>query len=80
MGYDHTAPRRPVSVSLNEDLLRQASRLTDDLSGTLEKLLADYVAARERRADLERQIDEHIAASNAFIEKYGSAADEFGTL
>lgn len=79
MGYDRKAPKRPVNMSLNEDLVRRARGLTPNLSETVERLLAGFVEAEEaRRADLERKIDEYIAASNAFIEKYGSAADEFG--
>ena len=81
MGYDRKAPKRAVNMSLNEDLVRRARGLTPNLSETVETLLAGFVEAEEaKRADLERQIDAYIAASNAFIERYGSAADEYSTL
>ncbi len=79
MGYDRRAPKRPVNMSLNEDLVRQARALTPNLSETVETLLAGFVEAEAaKRAGRERQIAAYIAASNAVIEKYGSAADEFG--
>ena len=47
MGYDRLAPKRPINVSLNDDLVRQARQYTRNLSGTLEDLLGDFVE-RER--------------------------------
>ncbi len=47
MGYDRTAPKRAINVSLNDDLVRQARLYTRNLSGTLEDLLQDFVE-RER--------------------------------
>ena len=35
MGFDPTAAKRPVTITLNEDLVRQAERRTGDLSHTL---------------------------------------------
>ena len=47
----------------------------------VETQLAAYVDDAERRAaHRERQIAAHIAASDAFVAKYGTLADEFGTL
>ncbi len=34
MGFDRTAPKRPVNMNLNEDLVRQASGLTSNFSET----------------------------------------------
>jgi len=81
MGYNHKAQKRPVNMSLNEDLVRRARNLRTNLSETVETLLAGFVEAEEaKRADLERQIDAYIAASNAFIEKYGAFGDEHSIL
>ena len=81
MGFDRTAAKRPVNMTLNEDLVRQARGLTSNLSETVETLLAGFVDAAEvRDTRRQREIDEHIAASNAFIAKRGGWADEFGTL
>ena len=45
--YDTEARKRPVNLTLNEDLIVQARVLTDNLSRVVESLLADYVE-RER--------------------------------
>jgi len=81
MGYDRAASKRPVDMTLNEDLVRRARRLTPDLSETVERLLGAFVdEAEARAANCQQQIAAHIAASNPFIEKYGTLADEFGDL
>ncbi|HYD65907.1 type II toxin-antitoxin system CcdA family antitoxin [Azospirillum sp.] len=78
LGYDAHAPKRPVNLSLNEDLVRRARQFTGNLSEQVEKLLADYIAAEQKRHDeRERRIDETIAALNEFDAKYGSFADEY---
>jgi antitoxin CcdA len=81
MGYDQAAPKRAVNMTLNEDLVRRARGITPNLSETVETLLAAYVDDAETRAThREQQIAAHIAASDAFVAKYGTLADEFGTL
>ena len=81
MGYDRTAAKQPVNMRLNEDLVRQALGLTSNLSETVEALLADFVKdADSKDAERERKIAVHVAASDAFVAKYGSLADEFHDL
>ena len=81
MNHDTAAPKRPVNMSLNEDLVRRVRELTNNLSETVEHLLADYVESVEAKAaERERQIAVHIAAHDAFVTKYGSLADEFSAL
>ena len=81
MGHDRTAPKRPVNMTLNEDLVRRAHALTFNLSETVETLLADFVENAEAKAEERaRQIAAHIAANEAFVAKHGSLADEFSTL
>ncbi len=81
MGFDRTAPKRPVNMSLNEDLVRRARGLTSNLSETVETLLAHFIEdADAKAAEQERQIAAHIAASEAFVLNYGSLADEFQDL
>lgn len=79
MGYDRTAPKQPVHMALNEDLVRRARGLTSDLSGTVENLLATFVEAAEA-TERERQIAAHVAANRAFVARHGSLADEFSAL
>lgn len=77
-GYDAHAPKRPVNLSLNEDLVRQARTFTGNLSEQVEKLLAEYVAEEQKRFDeRERRLDDAIAALNEFDATYGSFADEY---
>jgi antitoxin CcdA len=81
MGYDHRVAKSRVNMTLNEDLVRRAREFTPNLSETVEGLLARFVETEEAKlAVRERQIDEHIAASNAFIARYGTLADEYTTL
>ena len=81
MEFDKTAPKRQVSLAVNEELLRQAQNITSDLSGMVEQLLAAHIgAATSGSGDHEQQIAAHIAASDAFVARYGSLADEFHDL
>lgn len=81
MGYDTAAPKRPVNMTLNEDLVRRARGLTSNLSETVETLLAQFVDdADTHAAERARQIAAHVAANAAFVAKYGSFGDEFHTL
>jgi post-segregation antitoxin (ccd killing protein) len=59
----------------------RARRLTPNLSETVNGLLAAFVAEREREAQAQdARIAASIAASNAFIEKYGAFGEEHSTL
>lgn len=79
--YDTNAPKRPVNMSLNEDLVRCAREYTANLSEQVERLLAEFVTAEQkRRADEDRQLDAAIDGLNEFYEKYGSFADEHSNL
>lgn len=81
IGYDVHAPKRPVNMSLNEDLVRRAREYTGNLSEQVEKLLADYVTAEQKRRDeRERRLDAAIDAWNAFDAQHGSFADEHADL
>lgn len=81
MGYDRTASKRAINVSLNEDLVRQAKVFTRNLSGTLEDLLGDFVEReRARRRDEDAALDRVIDALNAFHAEHGLLSDEFSGL
>jgi post-segregation antitoxin (ccd killing protein) len=68
-------------MTLNEDLVRPARGLTPNRSETVESLLTAYVDNAEAQAvQREQQIAAHIAASDAFVAKYGTLADEFGDI
>jgi len=73
--------KRPVNLTLSEDLVVQAKGMTGNLSAVVESLLADYVAQHhEERMMRARQADATVTAWNAFNERSGSFADEYSTL
>jgi len=79
--YNTEARKRPVNLTLNEDLVVQARVLTDNLSGVVESLLADYVEReRQRRIAEARTIEATMAIWNDFNAKHGSFADEYSPL
>ena len=81
IAYDTSATKRAVNLSLNEDLVAQARKLTGNLSAEVESLLAEFVA-RERQALDEKaeSLRRCAQASNTFLDRAGSLADEFSTL
>ncbi len=79
--FDAVARKRPVNLTLNADLVSQARLLTDNLSGVVESLLADFVD-RERRERLEKikAVEATIAMWYEFNAEAGSIADEYSSL
>jgi antitoxin CcdA len=79
--YDMQARKRPVNLTLNEDLVVQARGLTDNLSSVVESLLAGYVEhERQQRLAKARSLEATIALWNDFNAKRGSFADEYSPL
>lgn len=81
MGYVASGPKRPVNMTLSEDLVREARNLTGNLSETVEQLLAEFIA-RRRAADgqKERRIDATIAMLNDLYDRHGGLGEEFSPL
>lgn len=79
---DARSPRkRPVNLSLNEDLVAQARALTDNLSAEIELLLAAYIEKHQQLRDSEAgRLRRSALAWARYAEKHGSFADEFSTL
>jgi antitoxin CcdA len=79
--YNLAARKRAVNLTLNEDLVKQAKAITDNLSSVVESLLADFVAQeRMRRLAKEKTVESTVAVWNDFNEKLGSIADEYSPL
>ena len=80
-GYDQEARKRPLNLTLNEDLIDQPKALTGNLSAAVESLLSGFVA-QERKAQAARSstVAATVAIWNAFNEKAGSIADEYCSL
>ena len=67
---DRSAPKKPVNVSIDSDLLQQARELKVNLSKALEGRLAEIV--REERARRWQEDNrEAIEAYNRFVDKHG---------
>ena len=80
-GYNLAARKRPVNLTLNEDLVLQARGITDNLSGVVESLLADFVEhERQQRLAKTKTLEATVAIWNDFNAKFGSFADQHSTL
>jgi antitoxin CcdA len=74
-------PKKPVNMTLSEELVREARGLTGNLSETVERLLAEFVAAERRKRDeKERRIDATIAMLNDLYDRHGGLGEEFSPL
>ena len=73
--------KRPVNLTLDEDLVARAKTYTSNLSATMESLLAAYVTG-QKQSQLNRQRVADACADdwNAVHAAVGSFADEHSTL
>jgi antitoxin CcdA len=79
--YDASARKRPVNLTLNEDLVNQAKGLTDNLSQVVESLLSGYLAkAREAQLARSAAVEATVKVWNDFNSKSGSISDEYSSL
>ena len=79
--YRASPRKRPVNLTLNEDLVSKARNLTDNLSGVVESLLLGYVAAADQeRLAKSKSVESTVKAWNDFNAKSGSIADEYSSL
>jgi antitoxin CcdA len=75
------ARKRPVNLTLNENLVSQAKGMTTNLSRLVDQLLAEYVVKQHSvHHEKVRNADKAAQVWNAFNEKFGSFADEHSTL
>lgn len=70
MAYESTAAKKPVNLSVNSDLLRQAKELKVNVSQVLEVALASEVK-RLREAQWLEDNKEAIDAYNRHVEENG---------
>lgn len=79
--YDDNAPKRPVNLSLNADLVARARRVTGNLSEVVEGLLVEFLAEQQAEKDARAEaLRATVATWNTFGDKHGSFADEHSTL
>jgi antitoxin CcdA len=73
--------KRPVNLTLSDDLVRQARNLTPNLSAVVEMLLAGYVQQHgQTLAARRKEADEMAQVLNEFNDLHGSFADEHCTF
>lgn len=73
--------KRAVNLTLNKGLVAQAKAYTNNLSATMEVLLADYVAQQQQSRGTRQQAADACAQDwNALHDALGSFADEHSTL
>jgi antitoxin CcdA len=78
---EKAARKRPVNLTLSEELVAEAKGITGNLSGVVESLLADFVTKeRERRMGVVEEARATVALWNEFGERNGSFADDHSTL
>ena len=76
-----TIRKRPVNLTLSEDLVEEAKSVTHNLSAIVESLLADFLSKeRERRSGIVEEARATAALWNNFVERNGSFADDHSTL
>jgi antitoxin CcdA len=66
--------KRTVSLTINSDLYAQAKKLGINASQVAEQALIQEVE-RRRIAQVQVEIEQDLAAMNAYIEQHGSFAD-----
>lgn len=73
--------KRPVNLTLSEGLVAQAKSYTDNLSATMESLLAGFVVSQQQARVIRQQTaDVCVSDWNAVAASVGSFADEHSTL
>ena len=73
--------KRPVNLTLSENLISDLKGCTSNLSATAEALLTAYVAEQKQaRAVREEQAQRAVQGWNALHSQVGSFADEHSTL
>lgn len=78
---NHQSHKRPFNLLLNEGTVKQARSFTNNLSATVDLLLADYVAMRNEELLAKQNLGDAVAeAWNKFHATHGSFADDFSTL
>jgi len=81
MGYDRKAPKRPVNLNLNSDLVEQCRSGVDNFAAHVETLLAADLAERQTMADAEKiRTERAIKAFAALYSEHGSLSEEMQNL
>jgi post-segregation antitoxin (ccd killing protein) len=81
MGHEGKARRQAVNLSLPAELVERARACTGNLSGTVEELLAGFVAREEaRRRDEDERLARTLEALNGMVREHGSFGEDLSRL
>jgi antitoxin CcdA len=76
-----TALKKPVNLSLNDELVRESRAYCGNLSAKVEEMLQAYVVAeRLARQSHRQQVQQAVSHWNALHDAAGSYADGHSTL
>lgn len=76
-----SALKKPVNLSLNDELVRESRAYCGNLSAKVEEMLQAYVVAERRARQSHRQQVQHaVSLWNALHDAAGSYADGHSTL
>jgi antitoxin CcdA len=77
----YPAGKRAVNLTLNEHLVTEAKRFTDNLSATVESLVMQFVQTKKiEQLSRQEMADQCARGWNEFADIHGSFADEYCTL
>jgi len=81
VGFDHSAPRRPVNLNLNADLVERCKSEVGNLSAHVEALLATDLEKRAAAAEADiRRTERAIDVFSALYDAHGSLSEEMQSL
>jgi antitoxin CcdA len=77
----HQTQKRPFNLTLNESNVEQARHFTSNLSATVDRLLAEFVARENLARNEKRQLYAKVSeAWNKLEELHGAFGDEHSPL
>jgi len=81
MSAFEAAPKKPVNLSLSEEVVRESRQYCGNLSAKVEEMLQAYVVSeRLSRQQHRQQVQRAVADWNALHDAVGSYADGHSTL
>jgi antitoxin CcdA len=81
VGYDRAAPKRPINLDLNADLIEQCRSGVANFSAHVEALLAADLERWQARVEAEKaQTEQAIDAFSILYDEHGSLSEEMQAL
>lgn len=77
MPYDTHAPKTPLTVSVNADVVKEARELGFDIDEVLDTALRTKIVKRRRLLEQEERMRPALEAMKEFHARHGSLSDDF---